>query len=150
MKGTWQGSGTWQTTGGGGGCGLVVVVLLLLALGSGAAAAIASLIATIIAVIAIGAGAVAVMIIAGLGYLAWRRRRGGREHRQVIPDRGITSWPPRSRTGQRSRAVRLPHLTRPGRVSCTSTGTSTGSTRTVWPRSSAAIRRANDRERNQS
>ncbi len=85
MKGTWQGSGTWQTTGGGGGCGLVVVVLLLLALGSGAAAAIASLIATIIAVIAIGAGAVAVMIIAGLGYLAWRRRRGGREHRQVIP-----------------------------------------------------------------
>jgi hypothetical protein len=71
MRGTWQGSGTWQTSGGSG--PVLLVIGALIVLGSGAAAAIAA--AVIVTLIA--AGAVIVLTLAGLAaYLICRARRG--------------------------------------------------------------------------
>ena len=75
MKGIWQGSGTWQTSGGGG--GLVVVVLVLLLAGSGAAAVIAAAVIELIIAVAV----VVALAVAGLIALAVYRAR----HPQVRP-----------------------------------------------------------------
>jgi len=86
-RGTWQGSGTWQT-GSGPDPGVVVAILMILLIigGSGAAAAITSALVTIAVIVA----AVICAAIAALFFI-WRatRRREARyaasqRHRQAI------------------------------------------------------------------
>ena len=66
MRGTWQGSGTWKTTGGGGGLVLIVALVLI---GSGAASAIASAVVTLLIVIGAVIGAA---LLGGIGWLIYR------------------------------------------------------------------------------
>ena len=74
MRGTWQGSGTWQTTGGGRGGGLVLVLIVAAAvLGSGAASAIASALVTILI---IAAAVIVLAVAAGVAWLVHQARRG--------------------------------------------------------------------------
>jgi len=74
-RGTWQGSGTWQTTGGGRGGGLVLAVIAAaVLLGSGAASAIASAVVTIAIIVAV------VLVLAAAGVVAclvYRTRQDG-------------------------------------------------------------------------
>ena len=73
MRGTWQGSGTWQTTGGGGRGGLVLVLIVAAAvLGSGAASAIASALVTILIIVAV---VIVLAIAAGVAWLVYRARQ---------------------------------------------------------------------------
>jgi len=72
-RGTWQGSGTWQTTGGSGPSGGLVLVVIVAAvlIGSGAASAIASA----LEVIAIITGAViGLAVLGGIAWLVYRAR----------------------------------------------------------------------------
>jgi len=70
-RGTWQGGGTWQTSGGGGGLVLIVVIAAAAVLGSGAASAAVSALVTI----AIITGAViALAVLGGIAWLACRAR----------------------------------------------------------------------------
>lgn len=75
MRGTWQGSGTWQTTsGGGGGGGLAVVVVIVVAavLGGGAASAIASALEVILIVIG---SLIGLAVLGGIAWLVHRTRQ---------------------------------------------------------------------------
>ena len=71
-RGTWQGSGTWKTTGGGSG-GLVLIVIIAAAalLGSGAASAAASAIETIAIIIGCTIG---LAVLGGIAWLVYRAR----------------------------------------------------------------------------
>ncbi|HEY1323214.1 MAG TPA: hypothetical protein VGF32_23350 [Streptosporangiaceae bacterium] len=72
MRGTWQGSGTWKSTGGGGGgLVLVLVVVAALAIGSGAVSAAVSALVTIVIVIACLAVAA---VAGGIALLVYRAR----------------------------------------------------------------------------
>ncbi len=66
-RGTWSGSGTWQSSGGG--AGIAVAVLVLLAIGSGAASAVASALAVILIVVAV----VLVLAVTVVVVVLWRR-----------------------------------------------------------------------------
>ena len=71
-RGTWQGSGTWKTTGGG---GLVLAVIAAaLAIGSGAASAAVSALVTILIIIA---SIIGLAVLGGVGWLVYRARRDG-------------------------------------------------------------------------
>ena len=82
MRGTWQGSGTWQTASGGGRLVLVLIATAVL-LGSGAASAIASALVTI----AIITGSIiGLAVLGGIAWLVYRAR-------QDRPGRPITARP---------------------------------------------------------
>jgi hypothetical protein len=90
-RGTWQGSGTWQTKGGGGGLVLVLIAAAVL-VGSGAASAIASALVTIAIIVAV------VLVLAaagGIGCLVYRTRseRPGRP----VAARPVYQLPPEAR-----------------------------------------------------
>src|SRR5439155_794610 len=70
-RGTWQGGGTWQTSGGGGGLVLVVVIIAALAIGSGAASAAVSALEVIL--IVLGA-VIALAVLGGVAWLVYRTR----------------------------------------------------------------------------
>jgi hypothetical protein len=92
MRGTWQGSGTWKTTGGGGGGLVLVVIVAALAIGSGAvSAAVSALVTVLIAAACITAAAV----LTGIGVLIYRARqdRPGRP----IAAPGVYQLPPEPR-----------------------------------------------------
>ncbi len=73
-RGTWQGGGTWQTSGGGGGGLVLVVIGAALAVGSGAASAAASALVTIVAIVA---GCVTgLAVLGGVAWLVHRARSG--------------------------------------------------------------------------
>ena len=90
MRGTWQGSGTWQTTGGGGRGGLVLAVIAAaILLGSGAASAIASALLTILIVIG------STITLAVLGGIVWLVHQTRQDHpRQAISARPLYRLPP--------------------------------------------------------
>lgn len=72
-RGTWQGSGTWQTTSSGSGGGLVLAVIAAAVLiGSGAVTAAISALAVIAITIAVVTG---VAVTAGIAVVVWRLRR---------------------------------------------------------------------------
>jgi hypothetical protein len=70
-RGTWQGSGTWQTTGGGGRLVLAVIAAAVL-IGSGAASAIASALVTILIVIG---SIIGLAVLGGIAWLVYRARQ---------------------------------------------------------------------------
>ena len=80
MRGTWEGSGTWKTSGPDGGLVLAVIAAAVV-IGSGAAAAIASALVTLIVVAAV------VMVLAVLGMigLVVYRVRQDRPRRAITP-----------------------------------------------------------------
>jgi hypothetical protein len=86
-RGTWQGSGTWQTTGGGGGGLVLAVIAAAVLLSSGAASAIASALVTILIIVAV----VVVLAVAGVTVLLARRER------PVITARPVYQLPPEPR-----------------------------------------------------
>jgi hypothetical protein len=88
MRGTWEGRGTWQTSGPGGGLVLAVIAVVVL-IGSGAASAVASAVVTILIIIAVVTGLAAAAVT---GALVWRVRseRPGRPN----PARSIVQLPP--------------------------------------------------------
>jgi len=73
-RGTWQGSGTWQTTSGGGGRGglVLAVIAAVVLIGSGAASAIASALVTILIIVA---AVVVLAVAAGVALLVYRARQ---------------------------------------------------------------------------
>lgn len=90
MRGMWQGSGTWQTSGGGRGGLVLVVVIAALAIGSGAASAAVSALVTILVIVGcvVGLGLAAIT-----GLLIWRIRSerpgapiGARQASPIPPD----------------------------------------------------------------
>ena len=69
-RGTWKGSGTWQTTGGGGGALVLIAVAVLI--GSGAV----SVVARALEVIAIVLGCTVAVAVAGcIGWVVWQLRQ---------------------------------------------------------------------------
>ena len=72
-RGTWQGSGTWQTTGGGG-VGMAAVVIALAVIGAVIHAIWHTLIEVAEIVVWTMAGIVGLAVVAGLGYAAFRIR----------------------------------------------------------------------------
>jgi hypothetical protein len=84
-RGTWQGGGTWQTSGGGGGLVLAIIVAVVL-IGSGPA--IASALVTVAIIVA------SVLVLAIIGVIAWlvHRERSG-PARSDRPGRPITARP---------------------------------------------------------
>lgn len=68
-RGTWQGSGTWQTTSSGG--GVAVVVIAVIVLGSGAMTAALSALAVVIVAVA----AVIALAVATFAVILWRKYR---------------------------------------------------------------------------
>ena len=73
-RGTWQGSGTWQTTGGGGGGLVLAVIAAAILVGSGAASAIASALVTVVVIVAV------ILVLAVVGVVAllvYRARQNG-------------------------------------------------------------------------
>jgi hypothetical protein len=86
-KGTWQGGGTWQTSGGGGGL-LPAVIIAAVLIGSGAASAAVSA----LEVIAIITGAViGLAVLGGIAWLVYRARSA--PARSDRPGRPITARP---------------------------------------------------------
>ena len=82
-RGTWQGSGTWQTTGGGGGGLVLAVIAAAILVGSGAASAIASALVTVVIIVAV------ILVLAVVGVVALLVHRA----RQNGPGRPITARP---------------------------------------------------------
>lgn len=80
-RGTWQGSGTWQTTGGGG--MVLAVIAAAVLIGSGAASAIASALVT---VLIITASVVTAAVLGGIAWLVYRTR-------SERPGRPVTARP---------------------------------------------------------
>lgn len=74
-RGTWQGGGTWQTSGGSGGLALAVIIAAI-AIGSGAASAAASALVTIVIAVACVLGAAVLGAAAWLVHVARRDRPG--------------------------------------------------------------------------
>src|SRR5579863_2506998 len=73
-RGTWKGSGTWQTTSGGGGPVLALIALLIL-IGSGTASAIASAIVTLLIIVGVLIG---LAVLGGAALLVYRVHRARR------------------------------------------------------------------------
>ena len=92
-RGTWQGGGTWQTSGGGGGGAVVFMVAAVLLLGSGAASAIASAVTTILII----TGVVIVVAAAVIAALLVHRTRSDRPRAvysaRPIPRAGAAEHP---------------------------------------------------------
>ena len=89
-RGTWQGSGTWQTSGGGLVLAVIVAAVLL---GSGAASAIASALVTILIITGC---TIALAVLGGIAWLVYRARqdRPGRP----IAARPVYRLPPEARS----------------------------------------------------
>lgn len=90
-RGTWQGSGTWQTSGGGGGGALALIVAAVL-IGSGAVAAVVRALELILVILGCAAGLTIVLCVA---WAIWQARqdRPGRP----IEARPVVQLPPEPR-----------------------------------------------------
>jgi hypothetical protein len=71
MRGTWQGSGTLQTTGGGSGGPVLAVIVAAILIGSGAVAAIIRALEMILIILGCAAGLVVIM---GIAWAVWQAR----------------------------------------------------------------------------
>lgn len=103
-RGTWQGGGTWQTSGGGGGLLLAVIAAAVL-IGSGAASAAVSALVTIVIVVGCVIGAA---MLGGVALLVYRARQRPREIRTYRSDlEGAPAL--KLRTGVRNSAPEIRH-----------------------------------------
>lgn len=91
-RGTWQGSGTWQTSGGGGGGVALAVIAAVVLIGSGAASAITSLLVTVLIVIS---SIIGLAIVGGVAWLVYRARSD--RPRRPIAARPVYRLPPEPR-----------------------------------------------------
>jgi hypothetical protein len=79
MRGTWQGGGTWQGSGGGG----LVLVVVIAALAIGAAPAAASALVTIVAIVT--GCVIGLAVLGGAALLVYRARSEGRRRTIAAP-----------------------------------------------------------------